>query len=132
MTATPPESFAIRSWSLVRSKSLVVGSVISEQICSHRDWIASFERSPLRTIVSSLVIVTEPIDQRRDMVARSSLMSSSSVKTVPPVDSKVAKDALAVVTEAGCLDGGYLKLATKLVEDAGGKGLAIYILGNDK
>ena len=35
-------------------------------------------------------------------------------------DSKVAKDALAVVTEAGCLDGGYLKLATKLVEDAGG------------
>ncbi|KAK1245315.1 hypothetical protein MKX08_004944 [Trichoderma sp. CBMAI-0020] len=46
-------------------------------------------------------------------------------------DGKIAKDGLAVVTEAGGLDGGDLELATELVQDADSQGLAVNVLGND-
>ncbi|RUS21669.1 hypothetical protein BC937DRAFT_91907 [Endogone sp. FLAS-F59071] len=41
--------------------------------------------APLSRIVSSLVMVTEPVVPSRSGVAFSSLMSSSSENTVPPV-----------------------------------------------
>lgn len=47
-------------------------------------------------------------------------------------DSEIAEDRLAVVTEAGSLNGSDLELATKLVEDADSKSLAIDILSNDE
>lgn len=46
-------------------------------------------------------------------------------------DSKIAEDGLAVVTEAGGLDGGNLELATELVENADGESLALKVLGDD-
>jgi hypothetical protein len=46
-------------------------------------------------------------------------------------NTKVAKDALAVVTEAGGLDGSDLELATELVEDADSKSLTVDVLGDD-
>ena len=49
----------------------------------------SLEPSPLRTMVSSLVIVMEPVEPSSSAVTRSSLISSSSVKTVPPA--RIAK-----------------------------------------
>jgi len=46
-------------------------------------------------------------------------------------DTEVAKDALAVVTEAGGLDGGDLELTTELVENADGECLTVDVLGDD-
>ncbi|GKT57007.1 unnamed protein product [Colletotrichum tofieldiae] len=46
-------------------------------------------------------------------------------------DSQVTEDGLAVVTEAGGLDGGNLELATELVENADGESLTLDVLGND-
>lgn len=46
-------------------------------------------------------------------------------------DSKITEDALAVVTEAGGLDGGDLELATELVQNADGESLSLNVLGND-
>ena len=47
-------------------------------------------------------------------------------------DSEIAKNGLAVVTKARSLDGGDLKLATELVENADGKSLAVNVLSNDE
>ncbi|KAI3480490.1 hypothetical protein L1887_57336 [Cichorium endivia] len=47
-------------------------------------------------------------------------------------DAEIAEDALAVVAEAGRLDGRHLELATQLVEDAGGERLAVDVLGDDE
>lgn len=44
---------------------------------------------------------------------------------------KIAKDGLAVVTEAGSLDSSNLKLATELVENADSKSLTVDVLSND-
>ena len=46
-------------------------------------------------------------------------------------NTEVTKNALAVVTEAGGLDGGDLKLATELVEDADSESLTVDVLGDD-
>ncbi|KAJ0166013.1 hypothetical protein CTA2_9100 [Colletotrichum tanaceti] len=46
-------------------------------------------------------------------------------------DSQVAEDGLAVVTEAGGLDGSNLELAAELVENADGESLTLNVLGND-
>ncbi|KAH6610237.1 hypothetical protein Trco_000257 [Trichoderma cornu-damae] len=46
-------------------------------------------------------------------------------------DGEVAEDGLAVVAEAGGLDGGDLELAAELVQDADGQSLAVNVLGND-
>lgn len=46
-------------------------------------------------------------------------------------DRKIAKNRLAVVTEAGGLDSCDLELAAKLVEDADSESLAVDVLGND-
>jgi hypothetical protein len=46
-------------------------------------------------------------------------------------NTKVAKDALAVVTEAGGLDGGDLELTAELVENADSERLAVDVLGDD-
>ena len=82
MTATPPESLARRSWSFSFSYSDVAASAMTPRICSQRWLIMSLVPSPLRTMVSSLVMVMEPVDPSMSGVAFSSLMSSSSVKTV--------------------------------------------------
>lgn len=46
-------------------------------------------------------------------------------------DGKIAEDGLAVVTEAGGLDGSNLELTAELVENADGKSLTVNVLGND-
>ncbi|VUC23355.1 unnamed protein product [Clonostachys rosea] len=46
-------------------------------------------------------------------------------------DSKIAKDGLAVVTEAGGLDGSNLELSTELVENADGESLTVNVLSDD-
>ena len=46
-------------------------------------------------------------------------------------NSEIAKDALAVVTEARSLDGGDLELTTELVQDADGESLTLNVLGDD-
>ncbi|KAK1251115.1 hypothetical protein MKX07_005670 [Trichoderma sp. CBMAI-0711] len=46
-------------------------------------------------------------------------------------DSEIAEDGLAVVTEAGGLDGGDLELATELVQNADSQSLAVNVLGDD-
>ncbi|KAG2021770.1 hypothetical protein GB937_004732 [Aspergillus fischeri] len=46
-------------------------------------------------------------------------------------DGKIAKDALAVVTESGSLDGSDLQLATELVQNADGESLTLNVLGDD-
>ena len=46
-------------------------------------------------------------------------------------DSEIAKDGLAVVTEARSLDGSDLELATELVENADSKSLTVNVLSND-
>ncbi|KAF5137547.1 hypothetical protein E5D57_001325 [Metarhizium anisopliae] len=46
-------------------------------------------------------------------------------------DTNVTKNGLSVVAKAGSLDSGNLELATELVQDADGKGLAVNVLGND-
>lgn len=46
-------------------------------------------------------------------------------------NSEITKDALAVVTEAGGLDGGDLELTTELVQNADGESLTLDVLGND-
>jgi hypothetical protein len=46
-------------------------------------------------------------------------------------NTKVAKDALAVVTEAGSLDGSDLELTTEFVQDADSKSLTVDVLGDD-
>lgn len=46
-------------------------------------------------------------------------------------DGDIAEDGLAVVTEAGGLDGGNLELATELVENADGQSLALDVLGDN-
>ncbi|CAH0040953.1 unnamed protein product [Clonostachys solani] len=46
-------------------------------------------------------------------------------------DSKITEDGLAVVTEAGGLDGSNLELTTELVENADGKSLTVNVLSND-
>lgn len=46
-------------------------------------------------------------------------------------DSKVTKDALAVVTETRGLDGSNLELATELVQDADSESLTLNVLSND-
>lgn len=47
-------------------------------------------------------------------------------------DSEIAENGLAVVAEAGGLDGGDLELATELVEDADSKSLTVNVLSNDE
>ena len=47
-------------------------------------------------------------------------------------DSKIAKDGLAVVTEARSLDGCDLELATELVENADSKSLTVDVLSDDE
>ena len=44
---------------------------------------------------------------------------------------EITKDALAVVTEAGGLNGSDLELTTELVQNADGEGLTLNVLGND-
>lgn len=46
-------------------------------------------------------------------------------------DGKIAQDGLAVVTEAGGLDGSDLELATELVQNADSQSLAVNVLGNN-
>ncbi|CAH0019690.1 unnamed protein product [Clonostachys rhizophaga] len=46
-------------------------------------------------------------------------------------DSEIAEDGLAVVTEAGGLDGSDLELTTELVENTDGKSLTVNVLSND-
>jgi hypothetical protein len=82
ITAIPHPSFANHSCNL--SNLLVVGSATMLRICL-RAWMESLDSSPLEMVVSSLVIVMEPVEPRRLGVSRSSLMSNSSVYTVRPV-----------------------------------------------
>lgn len=46
-------------------------------------------------------------------------------------NSEITEDALAVVTEAGGLDGGDLELTTELVQDADSESLTLNVLGDD-
>mmetsp|Transcript_12870 Transcript_12870/g.42995 ORF Transcript_12870/g.42995 Transcript_12870/m.42995 type:complete len:261 (-) Transcript_12870:757-1539(-) len=84
MTATPPESFARRSWSFSFSYSLVDLAIVSRSN-SQRSSIISRSPAPLSTMVSSLVMVTRLAVPKCSSVTFSSFRPMSSEMTVAPV-----------------------------------------------
>ncbi len=83
-TATPPASFARRSWSFSRSKSESVFS-ISERIWLIRPSICSFSPAPSMIVVVSLETTTRRAWPSWETWVFSSLRPISSVITSPPV-----------------------------------------------
>ena len=83
-TATPPESFASRSWSFSFSYSLAV-SAIDSRSRSQRSSTASVPPAPSSMIVSSFEIVIFLHVPSSSIVVVSSFMPTSSEITVPPV-----------------------------------------------
>src|SRR5581483_1544923 len=83
-TATPPDSFARRSWSFSRSKSESVVS-ISDFSCLMRPLIASASPAPSMIVVESLSTTTRRALPSCESFVLSSLRPISSVMTSPPV-----------------------------------------------
>ena len=128
----PAAKFRQPFCNFVLSNSHVVVSAMMLLICWQWAWMESFNPSPLRTIVSSFVMVMDPVEPSKSAVPRSSLMSSSSVNTEPPV--KMAKSPIYGYRRTrlpGHLDGRDLKLAADLVQDASSQRLAIDVLRYD-
>ena len=84
MSATPPASFARRSWSFSRSQSESVLS-ISVLIWLMRALTSSLLPAPSTIVVSSLVMMTRFARPKRSSVTFSSLRPTSSLMTWPPV-----------------------------------------------
>ena len=83
-TATPPASFARRSWSFSRSQSESVSS-ISRLIWAIRPFTSSAEPPPSTMVVLSLVMTTLRALPSRSSVVLSSLRPTSSAMTWAPV-----------------------------------------------
>src|SRR6267142_84203 len=130
MTATPPASFARRSWSFSLSKSLVVSSICA-LICLTRAMICSCLPWPSTNVVSSLFAVTRRARPRSWIVVASSLRPASSVMTWPPVIVDVLEHGLAAVAEARGLDPEDVQRAAQLIHDERRERLAVDVLGND-
>ena len=84
ITATPPDSLAIRSWSFSRSNSEVVSSIWA-LIWLMRPWMSASEPLPSTMVASSLVAVMLRAEPKSSMVAVSSFCPVSSLITAPPV-----------------------------------------------
>ena len=84
-------------------------------------------------VVSSLVMTTRSAVPSMSMVTFSSLVPRSSETNWPlGEDRDVLEHGLAAVAEAGGLDGGDLEDAADLVQDEGGEGVALDVLGDDR
>ena len=131
-TATPPDSFASRSWSFSRSKSESVFS-ISDFSCLIRPLIA--------------VGVAGTVDDRRRVLVDDDAAGMAELRELRVLeleahllgdhlaageDRDVLEHPLAAVAEAGRLDGDGLEGAAELVDDDRGERLALDVLRDDQ
>ena len=89
MTATPPDSFALRSLSLSRSKSLVVSSIWAS-ICLMRSSMSAFLPAPSTMVVASLVTLMDLAVPSISTLASASDTPSSSMMGCAPVKTAIS------------------------------------------
>ena len=131
-TATPPASLARRSWSFSRSQSESVSS-ISRLICAMRPLTSSSVPAPSTMVVSSLVTTTLRAWPSRSRVTFVELEADLLGDDLAAgEDGHVGQHRLAALAEAGGLDGDRVERAADLVDDEGGQGLALDVLGDDQ
>ena len=132
MTATPPASFARRSWSFSRSQSESVFSI------SALIWLMrpSTSSSDAATVDDGGVVLGDddlagPAEQvERDVLELEADLLADDLATGE--DGHVLQHRLAAVAEARGLDGDGVERATDLVHDERGEGLALDVLGDDQ
>ena len=131
-TATPPESFARRSWSFSRSKSESVFSI------SFLIWL-------MRPLMASAL--TRAVDDRGGVLRHDDAAGAAELRDLRVLeleadllgddlgageDRDVLEHALAAVAEARGLDGDAGEGAAQLVDDERREGLALDVLGDDQ
>ena len=115
MTATPPASFARRSWSFSLSKSDVV-LLICCLIWATRSSIAFLSPLPPMIVVSSFVETILCAWPRSSIVTLSSLRPSSSLMTLPPVSVAISWSmALRRSPKPGALTARHLNVPRSLL-----------------
>ena len=131
-TATPPDSFARRSWSFSRSKSESVFST-SAFSCLMRPLIASESPAPSTIVVESLSIDDlaglAELRELRVLELEAHLLGDD---LAAGEDRDVLEHPLAAVTEARRLDGDGGEDAAELVDDDRRERLALDVLGHDQ
>ena len=131
MTATPPASFARRSWSFSLSKSLVVSSIWA-LICfdAGQDLVlvaATLDEGGLVLGRRDAASAAEVLDRRRVELAAGLFGDDLATRE----DRDVLEHRLAAVTEARRLDAEHVERAAELVHDERGECLAVDVLGDD-
>ena len=132
MTATPPASLARRSWSFSRSQSESVFS-ISALIWSMRPLTSSSVAATVDD--GGVVLGDDDLLGRAEQVERDVLELEADLLAddlATGEDGHVLQHRLAAVAEAGGLDGDGVERAADLVDDEGGQGLALDVLGDDQ
>ena len=131
-TATPPDSFARRSWSFSRSKSESVVS-ISALICLIRALIASDVAGAVddrgRVLVDDDLAGAAELRELRVLELEPHLLGDH---LAAGEDRDVLEHPLAAVAEARRLDGDGLERAAQLVDDDRRERLALDVLGHDQ
>ena len=130
-TATPPASFARRSWSFSRSKSESVFS-ISERIWLIRPSICDFSPAPSMIVVVSLVTTTRRAWPSCETCVFSSFRPISSVITSPPVRIAMSSSIrLRRSPNPGALTATPVKVPRSLLTTRVASDLALDVLGDD-